>query len=87
MIVVKHVDSIFGSLLPIRLSTFKLVCMWYWFLYCCLYWKEKDNSKDLFGWNYLRRFCLKKSGSQEENQASFSGCSHSFVGRREQKDN
>ena len=25
MIVVKHVDSIFGSLLPIRLSTFKLV--------------------------------------------------------------
>ena len=25
MIVVKHVDSVFGSLLPIRLSTFKLV--------------------------------------------------------------
>ena len=25
MILVKHVDSIFGSLLPIRLSTFKLV--------------------------------------------------------------
>ena len=25
MIVVKHVDSIFGSLVPIRLSTFKLV--------------------------------------------------------------
>ena len=25
MIVVKHVNSIFGSLLPIRLSTFKLV--------------------------------------------------------------
>ena len=30
MIVVKHVDSIFGSLLPIRLSTFKLVDI----LYC-----------------------------------------------------
>ena len=29
MIVVKHVDSIFGSLLPIRLSTFKLVYMYY----------------------------------------------------------
>ena len=27
MIVVKHVDSIVGSLLPIRLSTFKLVLM------------------------------------------------------------
>ena len=27
MIVVKHVDSIFGSLLPIRLSTFKLVVL------------------------------------------------------------
>ena len=28
MIVVKHVDSIFGSMLPIRLSTFKLVYMY-----------------------------------------------------------
>ena len=31
MIVVKHVDSIFGSLLPIRLSTFKLVMSYFHF--------------------------------------------------------
>ena len=38
MIVVKHVDSIFGSLLPIRLSTFKLVLIRNWkdlASYCC----------------------------------------------------
>ena len=37
MIVVKHVASIFGSLLPIRLSTFKLIVI------CILYAPVKKN--------------------------------------------
>ena len=36
MIMVKHVDSIVGSLLPIRLSTFKLVILYYIILFLSL---------------------------------------------------
>ena len=47
MIVVKHVDSIFGSLLPIRLSTFKLVSnLPHAFEFCIIkawYWVDGDT--------------------------------------------